>query len=85
LALSGWIITTAVTVAGIIVIALATTLKWSGIDLLIGPLLITSGVVAGALLAGLRNPWWVLFLFIGIESAFIAIHYFDLFGLGSVI
>lgn len=83
--LSGWIATTSLTVAGIIALAVAALYHWSGVDLLIAPILIASGVVASAILAGLRNPWWALALFVGIEVGFIAIRYFNLFGIGGIV
>ncbi len=85
LALSSWIATTSLTVAGLVALALAYFYSWSGVDLLIAPLLIALGVTSSAVLAGLRNPWWVIVLFAGIIVAFVIIRYFNLFGLGPVI
>jgi hypothetical protein len=85
LPLSGWVATTALTVAGLLSLALAAVYGWNGVDLLIAPILIASGVVAGAILAGLRSPWAAIGLFVAIEVVFILIRYFNLFGLGAIV
>ena len=83
--LLSWIASLALTVAGLVALALAYFYTWTGVNLLIAPLLIAIGVTAGGISAGLKNPWLVLLLFSGIIVAFVIIRYLNLFGLGPII
>jgi hypothetical protein len=85
LALWAWIITTGLTLSGIVAIVLAYVYGWNGVYLLIAPLLIGAGVTTSAILAGLRSPWAVLGLFLGIEVLFIVFRYVNLFGIGAYV
>jgi uncharacterized membrane protein len=82
LPLAAWITTTALTVAGLVSLGISAAYHWSGVYLLVPPLLITVGVTASAVLAGLRNPWWVLTLMTGILVAFVIVRYLNPYGIG---
>jgi hypothetical protein len=69
----------------VIVIALTPALNISGVALLIGPLLISAGVTAGGIIAGLRNGWAILFLIVTIEVVFIVLKFLNPWGLGTVL
>jgi hypothetical protein len=80
-----WIVPTAFTISGLVALALAYFYTWTGAYVLIAPLLIAIGFTSGAIVAGLKNPWWVLALMAMILVAFVIIHGFNLFGLGAVL
>jgi hypothetical protein len=85
LAVWTWAATTATVVAGVIVIALTPALNINGVGLLIGPLLISAGVTAGGIIAGLRNAWGILFLVVAIEVVFIVLKFLNPWGIGTVL
>jgi len=85
LALWTWIATTATVAAGVVLLALTPLLGLTGLEMLIGPLIIAGGLTASAVLAGLRSPWGVLILFLGVEAVFIILKFLNPWGLGSVL
>lgn len=85
MALWTWIATTATVATGVLILGLTPFLKLSGVDLLIGPLVIAAGVTAGAILAGLKHPWGVFILVIGVLVTFIVLKFLNPFGIGGVI
>lgn len=80
-----WIATTATVVTGVITLALTPVLHITGIYLLLGPLLVAAGVTSSAILSGLRSPWGVIFLFLGVEAGFIILKFLNPWGIGAVV
>jgi hypothetical protein len=83
--LGAWLTTTALTVAGLISLGISAAYHWTGVYLLIPPILIAVGVTASAILAGLRSPWWVMVLLAGILIAFVILRYLNPLGIGTYI
>lgn len=68
-----------------VIIGLTKTLGLTGIDLLIGPLLIAGGATASAIMAGVRSPWAVFALLMAIIVGFIVLKFLNPWGVGAVL
>lgn len=83
--LGAWILSLILDIAGLASIAAVYFLKLTGLPVLLGPLLIATGVSVGGVANGLRNPAWVIVIFVGIIGGFVVLHFVNPYGLGSVI
>lgn len=80
-----WVLTVSLTVGGLLSLALAFWYSWSGVYLLIAPMLFAAAAVSGAISAGLRDPKWTAVIIFGVLIAFVVVRYLDLGGLGGVV
>jgi hypothetical protein len=83
--LAAWVVSLALTISGLVALAIVYFFGLTGLPLLAAPLLIATGISAGGIANGLQNPIWVLVIFVVVIGGFIVLHFVNPYGLGGVI